>query len=200
MEFSVRSRSGLAQNNGSNAGMAYIAFLLVIWAIPSVASSGIHVDCDRPGSGAHGQTSTSVALNIEFIDHGVTKAGIGKSDFTSIAETAGSAPRESTEVDSRDVDSFDLGSRAESILQEVFEKSSGAPQSASALVQIDSSELKPLATTEATTGAISSNSATRSERVTTNISPEIDGIEIRLPGLSDAELLKFRRQMYRTDI
>lgn len=191
----MKSRSGLAGNNRSNAGKALIASLLVVWAVPSAASSGIHVDCDQPGSGTHDQTSTSVALNSEFVDHGVTKAGIGKSDLTDIAETAGYTPLESTEVDS-----LDLSSRSESIIQEVFEKSSGLQQSTSALVQIESSELKPLASTEATPSPIGSNSATRSESVTTNISPEIDGTDMRLPGLSDAELLRFRRQMYRTDI
>ena len=191
----MKSRSGLAGNKGSNAGKAYIASLLVVWAVPSAASSGIHVDCDQPGSGAHGQTSTSVALNAEFVDHGVTKAGIAKSNLTGIAETAGSTPLESAEVDS-----LDLSSRAEAIIQEVFAISSSSQQSASDLVPIELSELKPLATTEATPGSAGSNSATRSESVTTNISPEIDETEMRLPGVSDAELLKFRHQMYRTDI
>jgi hypothetical protein len=187
MEFSVTSRSGLAGNKESNAGMAYAAFLLVVWAVPSAASSGIHVDRDQAGSDAHDQGSTSVALNVEIVDHGITKADI--------AETPGNAPLELTRLDS-----FDLSFRAEAISQEVFEKSSGLPQSNSNLVQIESSELKPLATTEATNAAMNSNSANRSESVTTNISTEIDGTEMRLPGLSDAELLRFRRQMYRTDI
>jgi hypothetical protein len=187
MGFSVTSRSGLAGNKVSNAGMAYAAFLLVVWAVPSAASSGIHVDCDQSGSDTHDRGSTSVALNVEIVDHGITKADI--------AETPGNAPLELTELDS-----FDLSFRAEAISQEVFEKSSGLPQSNSNLVQIESSELKPLATTEATNAAMNSNSANRSESVTTNISTEIDGTEMRLPGLSDAELLRFRRQMYRTDI
>jgi hypothetical protein len=192
----VRSRSRPARNKGSNAGKAYIASLLVFWAVPSAASSGVHVDSDQPESSSpNGQPSTSVALNVEFADHGVAKTGIGTPDLTSIAETAGSTP-----LESGGVDSLDLGSRTETIIQEVFEKSSGPQQSESSLVQIKSSELKPLANTEATTGAIDSNSATRSESVTTNNSPEIDGTEMRLPGVSDAELLRFRRQMYRTDI
>jgi hypothetical protein len=201
----VKSGSGLAENRGSNAGVAYAALLLAVWAVPSAASSGIQVDCDQTGSAAHEQPTTGIDLNVKYVDHGVTKAGIGKNDISDDPQATRNLPLKNLPLNSAEIDSLDLMPRAEAMIQQVFDKNRSSQRSNSDLVnsdlvQIESSKMKPLASNDATSGAVNDNSVKRSESITTNVDQGINQIEMRLPGISDAELLRFRRQMYRTDI
>jgi hypothetical protein len=183
----VTSRLAPPGNTALNAISTIALLLIAAWSAPALASSGLGVNCDRSNSNPQVPDIATAALTVKPVVHGIATAS-GDTPIEPISTRA-----------------LDLTPRAEVILGRVFEREDKPLQSTSDvvhvdLVQVDSSTSSPpLASTDTTPDADTQRNNSRAESVTTH-EPEISSVETRLPGVSDADLLRFRRQMYRTDI
>jgi hypothetical protein len=182
----VIPRTGRSEKTTSmTASGTFVCMLLGIWGAPVSASSGIS---------AH-ELAAAPPLNVERVDFGSTKAAIGMSTATTNEEIAGENHGSETTTDA-----VDLIPRAETVNQHIFENSHASERPATDLIEADVPEVVPLASSNAPVEAKKNDPAAHSESVTTSVETRSSEVEMHLPGVSDADLLRFRRQMYRTDI
>ena len=183
----MTSRTGRSEKTAnSNTRGTFVCVLLGIWGAPVSASSGIS---------AHEAASSAPSLNIERVEYGVTKAGIAVSSVTTNEEIAGE-----NHVAEAATDAVDLIPRAATVNQHILENSHASARSATDLIEADVSEAAPLASSNTPAGAKKSDPAAHSDSVTSSVETRSSEVEMHLPGVSDADLLRFRRQMYRTYI
>ena len=176
-------RTGRSEKTASGT---IVCVLLGIWGAPVSASSGISV---------HAPASSAPSLNVERVEYGVAKTRITVSSVTTSEEMAGE-----NHVAEAAIDAVDLIPRAETVNQHILENSHASARSATDLIEADASEVAPLASSNTPAGAKKSDPAARSDSVTSSVETRSSDVEMHLPGVSDADLLRFRRQMYRTDI
>jgi hypothetical protein len=182
----VTPRTGRSEKTAMTVSGTFVCMLLGIWGAPVSASSGI---------GAHELAASAPSLNVERVDFSSATAAIGMSTVTTNEEIAGENHGSETTTDA-----VDLIPRAETVNQHIFENSHAPERPATDLIEADVPEVAPLASSNAPVGAKKNDSAAHSESVTTSVETRSSEVEMHLPGVSDADLLRFRRQMYRTDI
>ena len=189
----MTSRLEPSEYKALNVTNVFAALLLAFCGAPALASSGIRVDCGLARADSLDPGSPTVTLTAKLVDHGVAKADINLSAIDrSAIDTATAA------------NMISLAPRAATIVRQVFEDGpssfrTSVLESAANLGQIIASDTSPLISPEATSKVDEQEDNTRTESVTTN-DAKVSGTEAQLPGVSDVDLLRFRNQMYRTDI
>ena len=165
----------------------FVCALLGIWGAPVLASSGVST---------HQSDQPTPKLTFAHVNHGTGKSGIIESTVPTSEEMPGKNHSDKTATGV-----IDLAPRIETIIRQVFENSPSAEKPSTDLINIEVSEIAPLASSNAMpSGPDMSEPTTRSESVTTSAETDSADVQMQLPGVNDADLLKFRRQMYRTDI
>jgi len=94
---------------------------------------------------------------------------------------------------------LDLAPPGKAVLQREFEDDDDSLTTSSDLKPLDTPNTPPLASTKTTPTQDTHNSSSRSENVGTR-STEGSIDETTIPGITDVDLLRFRDQMFRTDI
>lgn len=183
----MTSRSGRSGNTLLNArnviGFAFIA----LCSAPAFASSGIGASSSENPDAASTDT-----LAAELDGHGIARSDIIQAGMSASLNSP------DTEITSLEAPhGLDLKPRGEIIIQAIFENSSGSSPSGAELIPADNAEIAPLASSADT---VQPNADNLPDQVTTKVGTESSDAEMRLPGIDDADLLRFRRQMYRTDI
>ena len=102
-------------------------------------------------------------------------------------------------IDSLAAGPLDLTQRTEIVLQKVFEDDDVTFDASPDLKPLDTHDKLPLASTEIAPAADTLDTGSRSENVSKN-SADASATETAVPDVHDADLLRFRNQMFRTDI
>ena len=169
------------------------ALLLVICSTPVLASSGINVDCVVSSANSLDRAAPAATVALELVDHGIATSDI---DLSAIGKSAADT--------SPGASILSLTPRAATIAQQIFndDPSSILPSSMNSAadpVPTNATDISPLTSTEVTPEMDEQKNTSRTESVTIN-NANAPGPVSQLPGVSDADHLRFRRQMYRTDI
>ena len=161
----------------ARSALSFLALLvLAAWASPALASAGPETLCDQAVNVADMPVPSSDKLTIDVVNHGPT-------DDIDAAPSIDDSYEESSATGR-------TKSRVEVLLRKIFDE----PQ----LRTIDAGEIQesdqvtaPLAV-DKTEAVDETTSDTNSEDSTSNAAG--------LPGVSEDDLARFKRQMYRTDI
>jgi len=165
-----------AVNTAGSAGRLAAVLLLGFCCVPVFAASGI--DCDRATARPKSLDISNPDLTINVADHGMTSETIDDtSAIEPIERSRALAP--------------EMAPRADTILRRIFDESYSS-------AELD--ELEPASATDAKSIAelaLPSKSRDPSADASDSDLPSLDA---DLPGISDDETLRYRRQMFRTDI
>jgi hypothetical protein len=163
------------------AGALAAAMLLALYCAPVLAASGI--DCDRATDRPKtleiaAPDLTDPDLTITVTDHSMTSEALD--DTVNIDVTAPSlalAP--------------EMAPRADMILRRIFDESYSS-------AELD--ELEPASATDAKSIAELALPPNSGQGSTDTSDSELPSLDADLPGISEDETLRYRRQMFRTDI
>lgn len=165
-----------------------LALTLLVLGGPALAS--ISVDCDDTRFEARVSVTAPVAnLHVELVDHGMTSVD---SDISAINNPAVNVTVE--------VNSISAPSAPDASVQRMFTHAQESfENTATDVIYVSEEDVASGGSTEGPAAANGQDEASRTNSVTTNntTTPVVD---TQLPGVSDADLVRFRRQMYRTDI
>lgn len=163
------------------AGKGAAALLLAFYCAPVLAANTLPCDeaADRPRTlEIHALDIADPDLTISVTDHGVTT--------TVVVQPAG----DETRMPQRIVDRS-IAPRANTILRQIFDESYSASE-------LD--ELRPASAPDAKSIAELTMSDDRNEPAADGNDAELPALDADLPGISEDETLRYRRQMFRTDI
>lgn len=159
-----------AASHRLQAAAALCGLLVASASIPALASSGI-VICDETDRNSN-RGVAAVELNVRIVDHRPVGKPAGEVLTSRIApsEEAASSPN------------ADAAEDVSAELEEIATDAAGDEPAASPIVEVSAPDVAD------TNG---------DQRAPSDADP---GIATRLPGIVDGDLVRFRNQMYRTDI
>ena len=184
----MTSRRAAAKDNAATYATCVLALALGAWCVPALASNGLAVNSNDKGDRLSSLDVPAASLAREVIDPDIANPPGGE---------ALNVP-----IESNATLSLDFTPRAEVIFQEIFEdrgianavrpaRSDSGPPGSAAVPALINAKSVPVADKQDERN-ISEDAGARSA--------ESSGVEPRLPGVSESDLLRFRRQMFRTDI
>ncbi len=165
-----------APNRAATKGsLTATAGLLCLLSAPLLAATGVDIICDQ--SARHVDSHAVDDLNIETVDHGITNA------ITADSDLSGGGSDEEAEV-------LALSAREEEILRRIFDETVAdfGDNSADSDDDIDTTSVEE-----------QSDDITDTEPAVQEDS-DTDLPAIRLPDSTAEGMLRYRRQMFRTDI
>lgn len=159
---------------------ALFIFALGASVSPALAATGADASCDQSAESPPLPEPTTDALSLEVVEHAVSDHDVpGRMSVDGSAEAGGSG-----------LDSSSEPPRVETLLRRIFDETQirtpGLPES---------EDVKERNAPMATDNPESADSASAEFGDAQDAAPGP-----RLPGISSDELLRFKRQMYRTDI
>ncbi|MDJ0940635.1 MAG: hypothetical protein QNJ00_12820 [Woeseiaceae bacterium] len=158
-------------------GRLTATLLLSLCCAPVSAASGVDVLCDRSDPLASLDIQPG-QLAIDIVDHGAAPA---LPNVLIETESEGGEPPET--------DARSLAPRADTILRRIFDES---------YAESELDDLKPAMTPDAK--SIVELTVPIDEEAADAESVEAPALDAELPGVPEEELLRYRRQMFRTDI
>ena len=158
-------------------GRLAATLLLSLCCAPVSAATGVDVLCDRASNPLESLDIQPGQLAIDVVDHGVAPA-LPKALIET--ESEGGEPPES---DAR------FAPRADTILRRIFDES---------YAESELDDLKPAMTPDAK--SIVELTVPADEEASDAEGIEAPALDAELPGVPEEELLRYRRQMFRTDI
>ena len=164
----------MRETQGPRTKSTAAALLLGLFCAPALASSGFSTMCEK--------------LHLETVDL-ATSSTI---DPTSRIDS------ESTDAADTQPAIIALTPNAETILREIFDETIPEGQVANDPAPVTSPKAAPIA--ELTAPAVQEQRRDIEAKEEADADRDVQSIDTRVPGLSDDELLRYRRQMYRTDI
>ena len=162
-------------------GTRATALLLAFCCAPVLAATSLPCDeaADRPRSlEVRALDMADPDLTISVTDHGITT--------TIVVQPAGDEIRKPQRIVDRSI-----APRANTILRQIFDESYSASE-------LD--ELRPASAPEAKSIAELTMPDDRAEPAADGSDSELPSLDADLPGVSEDETLRYRRQMFRTDI
>ena len=171
----MASRQERSDRSASNVLSALALAALGAWTHPALASSGVDALCDRSTVAPPSTEAPRNRLTLEVVDHGNAKAA-GDVDIDD-------------EVDAQST--RQLRPHTETILRRIFDESSPAD-----------TDVTPFADAESLGARLADEKSTDVEDASNPAgeSPSPGQTATQLPGVSEDELLRFRKRMYRVDI
>lgn len=166
----MKSRQATPHTAANNALSAIALAVLAVWINPAIASSGVDTLCDPSTAIVVSLEVPPAKLDIAVVDHGP-------------ANSVGAGGADAGQLRT-------LQPSDELILRRIFDEPR-VPASDDAEPAGGDSLNAPLA---------DENSSEREDPATSGDVTEDGETVTRLPGVSEDELLRFRRQMYRVDI
>ena len=175
MTYRIAPRS-IERLSGLGAALFALGFALS----PALAATGADTRCDQSVDSAQMPDAHNNNLTLEVVDHMATDSlAAGQLSIDSALEDGGSA-----------APSTDDPPRVEALLRKIFDETQLYTPEVSSPEDVDERSA-PLAVNKTDNGEEQTPSGSRD--VANEIAP-------RLPGVSGDELLRFKQQMYRTDI
>lgn len=158
------------------AGSIAAAMLLTAYCAPLLAATGI--DCDRTDALSDPMDLAQPELIVSVTEHGATSPM--------------SEPREEDRLRRPSASTLSLAPQAETILRRIFDESYSA-------TELD--ELEPASATGAKSIAeLTDSTDTVDSAGDDSDDSDVPPLDADLPGMSDDETIRYRRQMFRTDI
>ena len=164
----------VAALRGTGAAVALLAF----WCAP-VFAAGSDVFCEKAATASVSLDVQIDDLAIDIVDHGIT-------DAVSAAGLESAAP------------SVLMAPRVETILREIFDETLTADQEAADATPISSPHAASLA--ELTAPVLREQGKKIDDAEIREDKLGVSGVNTRVPGVSEDDLSRYRRQMFRTDI
>ena len=164
-----------AVRRAGTTGSIAAALLLSAYCAPLLAAS--NVDCDKAGALPDSIHIAHPELNISVAEHGATAPM--------------SEPREVDRMRRPSASTVSIAPQAETILRRIFDESYAA-------TELD--ELEPASATGAKSIAELTDPEELAEPASETEEAEHPTLDADLPGISEDETLRYRRQMFRTDI
>lgn len=183
----MTSEVAQAGNAALNAAGSLTLLILGAWSASALASTGVSANSDATLSDQQIGADPAPAPTIDSIEHGIAIPP-GNASLARISDRA-----------------VDPAAGAKVILERSSERddrplqSESDPVRSELLMQTDVHDVPLLSSPENTTNGEMPKISDRIDGVTNN-RPENSVVVIRLPGVSDTNDIRFRRQMYRTDI
>ena len=172
----MRETTKTAKGPGSTGFLA-ASLLLAVYCAPVLAASG--VDCDRASARLNSLDISDPDLTIAVADHGMASEPID--DAVYVVEgherSLALAP--------------EMAPRADTILRRIFDES---------YTSAELDELQPASATDAKSIAELALPPSTGKASTDSNDADLPSLDADLPGVSDDETLRYRRQMFRTDI
>ena len=159
---------------------ALLVFALGFAMSPALAATGADTRCDQSVDSPQMPDVRNSNLTIEVVDHGATESvAPGQLSIDRAREDGGTA---TPSVDDRP--------RVETLLRRIFDEP-----------QLRTPELAPAEEAEERSAPFAvDKSENGEEKASTAPGDDASDVAPRLPGVSGDELLRFKQQMYRTDI
>jgi hypothetical protein len=147
---------------------------------PALAATGADTRCDQSVDSQQMPDVRNSNLTLEVVDHGPTESVTpGRLSIDSAVEDGGNA-----------IPSVDDRPRVETLLRRIFDEP-----------QLRTRELAPAEEADERSAPFAvDKSENAEEKASTAPGDDASDMAPRLPGVSGDELLRFKRQMYRTDI
>lgn len=167
---------------------AALLLALAIACAPALASSSL-TPCDEEVRKAQSLDVPAVDLSIRTVDLGSAESAI-----------AGGQPIDQP-IESRELalPLLTLTPRAESILQKMFEEPQFSPPSQ--LDPLPAEAVKSAPVADVITPQPGGDKIEQPDDVDSSVeNDKLNGVSIRLPGVTTDDLVRFKRRMYRTDI
>ena len=143
--------------------------------------------CSAPALAATGNQGLCKKLTLETVDLAASGLDPSSRIDSDTLEAAGSGSAANP-----------LTPKAETILREIFDEAVAEDQETDEPAAITSPNAAPIA--ELTAPVIREQTRDIDASDAAEADAESESIDARVPGLSDEQLLRYRRQMYRTDI
>lgn len=147
---------------------------------PALAATGADTRCDQSVASPQMTDVRSSNLTVEVVDHGATESVTpGQLSIDSAIEDGGTT-----------IPSVDDRPRVETLLRRIFDEP-----------QLRTPEIAPAEEVDERSAPFAVDKSDNGEEKTpTGSGDDASDIAPRLPGVSGDELLRFKQQMYRTDI
>ena len=159
---------------------ALLVFALGSAMSPASAATGADTRCDQSVDSPQMPDVRNSNLTLEVVDHGVTESVTpGQLSIDSAVEDGGNA-----------IPSVDDRPRVETLLRRIFDEP-----------QLRAPEIAPAEEAEERSAPFAvDKSENGDDKASSNPGDDANDVAPRLPGVSGNELLRFKQQMYRTDI
>ena len=159
---------------------ASLVFALGFAISPALAATGADTRCDQPVDSPQMADVSNNRLTLEVVDHGTTETVTpGQLSIDSAVEDGGNA---NPSVDDRP--------RVETLLRRIFDEP-----------QLRTPEFAPAEEADERSAPFAVDKSENGEdKASSAAGNDANDVTPRLPGVSGDELLRFKQQMYRTDI